>query len=227
MNALALAVALFAAGTSSSAWPAASTPDAVDRAAIDAYRAANARLLERMERGLRATVHLVRPDGTVADGFDEYMQGRSVRLREVRPDRESIVVGTRICSRAPGAAFQCSTGEVELGLRAVDDTQVYAATRTEADCGRERCTDIAIVQRDVPDDLRAFLEAGGTRVDPTSRYELLLRVRPDGLPVSLREVRRTDDGLVEPDATFVFDYDTAIGPIRLPDDADVAPDDAG
>ncbi|AXK72884.1 hypothetical protein DWG18_11740 [Lysobacter sp. TY2-98] len=113
--------------------------------------------------------------------------------------------------------FKCrQIEEVELGIRPIHDDRVYRALASESPCGASMCRQIDVEERDNDAETLDFVESLGAVPDPTSHYAFRLLIRADGLPYSFEEVRLNADGLIEPRATFTFDYSTPVGAIRLP-----------
>lgn len=193
-------------------------------AAITLYQATNAALLTRGKDGLSADLHLRYPDGTEAQGHDDYLMGSPARLREIRRDSEVIVVGDRMCTRTATSPFACEANEdaIYQGLRPIDAEKVFTAIRSRRPCGGMQCDVVELrqIEPDMPSDFLSEVGRSATNMSwRIQRTELL--VRPDGLPFSLTEGMWKDGALVQPEATFVFDYSSPAKSIELPDVPDV------
>lgn len=193
------------------------SPGAIDPGAVAAYQRANQALLERARQGVRATVVLQHADGSAGQGYDEYINGTPLRLREIRPDYEAIGVGDTVCRREPDAGLTCEQAEFYLGLREVEESGVRRAQSSFADCGMSRCRRIDIEQTagDAAE-LTEFLGGNQPVTVDGERYVMTLLVREDGLPFALTESTWSGTGTTEGLATYTFDYDTPVNPIELP-----------
>ncbi|QGZ41037.1 hypothetical protein IP92_03643 [Pseudoduganella flava] len=186
-------------------------------AAVAAHAAANARLVERARTGLRTDVHLVAPDGAAQEGYDEYFAAPPVRFREVRSERESIIVGDSICRKPARGTFRCENlppdMNMDFGMRKLVPDAIMSIAQSTVACGQARCTSYEIVQA-------ASLEENGrwlvTAEPDLNQYVLTLVVTPDGMPYSFRERERSNGKATGMDATFRYAYGTAVASFALP-----------
>lgn len=186
----------------------------IDPAAVTLYQQTHARLVDRIRPGLRATVHIDRPDGTAVDGYDEYAWDEDMRLGEVRGDRESVVVGERLCIRESNGEAECEDGrEIDLGLRPVWEEDVLHAAVSDAPCGSSTCREVHIVQRAGDLSPEQLLTASGPKTGEASYYEFRLLVGADGLPFSVEEARLAGGRLVEARVLYTYDYAANVAPI--------------
>lgn len=209
----ALLTAAFDAGSQSS------ETSNIDPAAIALYHQTNAQFLARIRTGLRANVQMEQPDGTVVLGYDEYAMDDRYRLREVRRDRESVVVGEQLCVREGDSEPECDyLGEIEPGLRPVVAEDVFYAALSNAQCGSSTCRQVDIRQRAETVTPEHLLDVSGLDAGEPSHYRFRLLVREDGLPYSVEEMRLAGERMIESRATFTFDYSAKIAPISLGSD---------
>jgi len=183
-----------------------------DENAIRLYQNANRILLERSRHGVRARVDLTYPDGSHATGYDEYFSGAVNKLHEVRPDYEGILVGDGACIRNGGEPFVCDSTSFYLGLRGLAREAIVNAVVSTGPCGEETCHIVQIEQRANPG--MGGLNGSAMREEP--QYELRLVVGADGAPREFTEEKVRNSKLVEPRATFVFDYQAKVQDFDLP-----------
>ena len=100
-------------------------------------------------RGFKSKVTLIDVNGDVTYGADANILGRRPRLKELRPDRESIAVGARFCTRSPTTApWKCGESEINFDHLSLDWDAVVEAGIAEENCGGSRCVRIVILTSD-------------------------------------------------------------------------------
>lgn len=182
--------------------------------AIAAFDKANAMLLEQARDGATAQVALTFPDGSTSYGRDYFFNSNPIRLHEIRAGYESIAIGNDICSRDIGKEWGCIQDGFWIGLRPLIRDAIVSWSHAQFLCESGMCDGYRIIQADA--------QAEGTNhliaFDPTANhYEFAIYTTTNGSLLMSSESRTVSGRIIEPIASFVYDFKSPVESFNLPE----------